>query len=72
MDLIIKNGLTTRINKIYFNNKKDRNDNPEVGLELADLCSYPLYSNFCNQKDGRDFQIVSKKVHQYGKKIFPK
>lgn len=70
--LIIKKKVNYRICGIYFNHKTDKQHHPEVGLELADLCSYPLYSHHCNGAEGRDYQIVKQKLHQHGCILFPK
>jgi len=47
-----------------------------VGLQLADLCAYPLARHVASDYSGPDFQVVSKKLHTVGNKcpgwkIFP-
>lgn len=71
LGLIIPKGYKDRIKGVYFNCKIDKQHHPEVGLELADLCSYPLYSHHCYGKCGLAYEVVRKKIHPYGKKIFP-
>lgn len=71
LGLIIEKNYKDRIRGVYFNRKTDNSHLPEVGLELADLCSYPLYSCYCNKKVGRDYEVIKRKVHPYGRKIFP-
>lgn len=62
-----------KIKGIYFDPKRDPEDATKTFscLELADLVSYPLY-NYCkNNKTGRDYDVVKKKLAPYGLKVFP-
>lgn len=62
-----------KIKGIYFDPKRDPEDSGKTFscLELADLVSYPLY-NYCkNNRTGRDYDIVRKKLDPNGLRIFP-
>lgn len=62
----------SRIDGIYFNSKYDRlNGCTEIGLEIADLCSYSVYKH-CQQKDFYWKEINPHLNYWNGLKLFPK
>lgn len=87
IDLIINRNGTEFINikklkkcisGVYFNKKKNKNNCPYVGLEIADLSSYPIHRFIKFNTVGRDLKTISTKIigypNIYGKgiKIYPK
>ena len=87
IDLIInRNGtefikskqLKKCISGVYFNKKFGKNNNPYVGLEIADLSSYPIHRYIKFNTIGKDLKTISNKIigypNIYGKgiKIYPK
>lgn len=70
--------LKSKIVGVYFNGKKDKNDHPYTGLEIADLSSYPIHRYVKFGTIGRDFETIKYKINGYpnyngrGIKIYPK
>lgn len=71
----------SNIKGVYFNSKWSKQDNDKksyVGLELADLISYPIYRAFAHGAKGKDYKIIEPKIYGYpyihgkGLKVFPK
>ena len=55
-----------KITGIYFNKKRNTDSSKSyIGLEIADLCAYPIYK-FCryHTKD-KAFQIIEEKLHRF-------
>lgn len=75
----VSSRMFKQIKYVSFNPKRPRENLKVsyVGLEIADLCSYPIY-NYCKgNRTGRDFKMIEKKFGNYpnykgiGLKIFP-
>ena len=71
--------LKSKVLGVYFNGKKDKNDHPYTGLEIADLSSYPIHRYIKFNTIGRDFETIKHKINGYpndykgkGIKIYPK
>lgn len=70
--------LSKKIKGVYFNTKKNKDGNPYVGLEIADLSSYPIHRYVKFGTRGRDFETLKTKIIGYpdgygkGLKIYPK
>jgi|Wag4MinimDraft_15_1082655.scaffolds.fasta_scaffold01819_3 hypothetical protein len=69
-----------KIKGVYFNKKWSHSDNEQssyVGLEIADLCSYPIHKFVKYSTKDQAFATVESKIHGYpgylgyGLKIFP-
>ena len=71
-------GQLNKIKGVYFNPKRSKinDDSPFIGLELADLCAYPIYK-YCkyNTKDNNFITLQNKLAgfpyNLYGIKKFP-
>lgn len=70
--------LITKIAGIYFNPKWNNiYDETYIGLEIADLSSYPIHKFVRNSHRDKAFEILEKKIDKYpyymnkGLKIFP-
>lgn len=65
--------IQKKIESVYFNPKRPINDDSKsfFGLELADLCSYPLYRYCRYGTKGLDYQIVEGKMNSHSLKKFP-
>lgn len=71
--------LTNKIIGVYFNPKWKNNSNPPYsGLELADLCSYPIHKFIKTGNKDKAFSAIESKINCYpnylgrGIKVFPK
>lgn len=71
--------LLDKIAGVYFNPKwKGENNPPYTGLELADLCSYPIHKFIKTGNKDKAFNAIEEKIDCYpeymgkGIKIFPK
>lgn len=67
-----------KIKGIYFNKKRTAdNALSYFGLEIADLCSYPIYRYCINRESSRSFDVIEHKLHAFpnywgkGLKKFP-
>lgn len=63
---------------VYFNTKRTKNgDKTYYGLEIADLCSYPIYKYCKNHIKDKSFLLIETKIYGYpnyqgkGVKRFP-
>lgn len=70
--------ISNKIVGVYFNPKwKNENTPPYAGLELADLCSYPIHKYIKNGTKDKSFLAIEQKLAYYpdyinsGIKIFP-
>lgn len=72
--------LFAKIKGVYFNPKWSECSHCQKSywaLEIADLCSYPIYKIFAHKKKDRSFDVVEKKINGYptyigkGLKTFP-
>ena len=70
--------LSEKIDGIYFNPKWNTvYDETFIGLEIADLSSYPIHKFIRNNKKDLSFKILEKKFNKFpnyinkGLKIFP-
>lgn len=72
-DYVGKNTLNSKIDALHFNPKRPIDDVTKsfFGLELADLCSYPIYKYCKFGTRGKDFDTVLSKMPNYGIKRFP-
>jgi len=76
---ISKKELRTHFDEAYFNHKIS-NDGlfAYPGIEIADMCSYPIYRKMRFGTEGKDFEIVRTKIVtgkngiMYGLRKFPK
>ena len=70
--------LQKKVLGVFFNEKRNKNDEPYVGLEIADLSSYPIHRYKKYKTIGRDFETIKHKIVGYpnydgkGLKIYPK
>ncbi len=77
-EYITSDELKAKINGVYFNKKFNKNKTPYLGLQIADLSSYPIHRFIKFDTKGRDFLTIEKKIHCYpkylgkGLKIYPK
>ena len=67
-----------KIIAVYFNKKRFADGHTLFGLELADLCSYPIYNHFKNPNSkNRAYDVLKPKIYGYpqptgrGLKKFP-
>lgn len=68
-----------KIKGVYFNKKRPINDplKSYFGLEIADLCSYPIYKYCLTNSKDKAFACIESKIHRYpnyfgrGLKLFP-
>ena len=67
-----------KITGVYFNKKRSKNDDKAyIGLEVVDLCAYPIYKYCKYNKKDEPFCIIESKIFGYpsyfgrGLKIFP-
>lgn len=85
-DILLINGtryinseeFSNYITGVYFNSKWNENKLTYFGLEIADLCSYPIHKYFRNNKKPNiNFNILKNKIRNYpnfdgsGIKFFP-
>lgn len=72
-DFVSKHHLNNKIDAIHFNPKRPFDDLTKsyFGLEIADLCSYPIYKYCKFGSKGIEFDTVISKMPPYGIKKFP-
>lgn len=77
----VSNRQFQKIKGVYFNSKwskESANQKSYWGLELADLCAYPIYKYLVYGHADRAFDAIKPKIHHfphidgYGLKMFPK
>jgi hypothetical protein len=66
-DFITASRFQRRISKTLWCMKKTEN---EIGLQLSDLCAYPIARHAQGYED-RAFEIIQSKIIPHGLKIFP-
>ncbi len=77
-EYITSNELKRKISGVYFNKKFSKRKKPYVGLQIADLSSYPIHRFVKFNTIGKDFLTIEKKIQCYpkyigkGLKIYPK
>lgn len=56
-----------KISGVYFNKKRPINNNKlsYYGLEIADLCSHPIYRYCITGEKARDFNCIEEKIHGF-------
>ena len=76
---ISKNELKKHFDEAFFNHKISKDGVfAYPGIEVADLCSYPIYRKMRFGTEGKDFEIVKSKIItgkngiMYGLRKFPK
>lgn len=63
---LIENLYEDKIKGIYFNSKWNKNNSVTYsGLELVDLCTYPIHKNIRDGKEDFAFKIFKKKIIAY-------
>ncbi len=75
----VTKGMLSKIKGVYFNPKHPPTDSQKsfVGLEIADLCAYPIYKYCKYSKKDMNYQSIESKIYGYphhlgyGLKRFP-
>lgn len=63
---LIEETYEDKIEGIYFNSKWNKEKNITYsGLELADLCTYPIHKNIRSGKEDFAFKVLKPKVISY-------
>lgn len=69
--------ISNKLCGVYFNPKKNRQGISYVGLEIADLSSYPIHRYVKYDRIGKDFETIITKISGYpnnlkrGLKVYP-
>ena len=76
---IKKDVLSSHFDEAFFNHKVSSNGQfAYPGIEMADLCSYPIYRKMRFGIEGKDFEVIKSKIVTgkngiiYGLRMFPK
>lgn len=63
---LIEETYEDKIQGIYFNSKWNKEKNiTYLGLELADLCTYPIHKNIRSGKEDFAFKVLKHKIISY-------